>query len=384
MLEVLSNAVEQLTNTDFRDLSDDQLHAAVVSLQSDIDRLAATQSQALAAWHSRRLWAADNSKSAGHRLARETGCSISSGKGLIFRAKRLATMPLTVAAFLSGALSADRVDLLVGLNKANVADQFARDEQMLIDSIGLLLFPDALKVARYWASHADEASAKDRAQKHLADRSANASKTFEGCVDLRAWFDPIGGEVVLNEMERLEQQLFDEDWVEARARIGNDACADDLQRTNAQRRADAFVLMATRSSAMDAASTASRPLISVVVGEQKFAQICETAEGTVLTPESVVPLLGAANIERIIFDGPSRIIDISYKRRFTGALRRAIELRDQHCQDPSGCDVSASRCHGDHKDPWSHGHPTEQSDGQLLCAFHNRAKGADPPRAGAA
>jgi hypothetical protein len=43
-----------------------------------------------------------------------------------------------------------------------------------------------------------------------------------------------------------------------------------------------------------------------------------------------------AHIERIIFDGPSGVIDVGEARSFTGATRRAIELRDRHCQVGDG------------------------------------------------
>jgi len=89
-----------------------------------------------------------------------------------------------------------------------------------------------------------------------------------------------------------------------------------------------------------------------------------------------------------VFDGPSRVIEVSRKRRFTGALRRAIQVRDRRCQHPSGCDVPANRCDCDHIQPRSERGPTSQDNGRLLCPTHNRRdgltrrrenSGADPP-----
>ena len=59
--------------------------------------------------------------------------------------------------------------------------------------------------------------------------------------------DPIGGAIVANELERLENELFEADCAEAKERLGRDPHADDLARTPAQRRADAAVEMAARS-----------------------------------------------------------------------------------------------------------------------------------------
>ena len=96
------------------------------------------------------------------------------------------------------------------------------------------------------------------------------------------------------------------------------------------------------------------------------------------------PLLTEADVERIVFDSPSRVIDVGVRQRFfTGALRRAIEVRDRHCQDPSGCFVPAEECEGDHKVRFADGGLTTQENGQCLCPFHNRRKerwrGERPP-----
>jgi 5-methylcytosine-specific restriction protein A len=116
-----------------------------------------------------------------------------------------------------------------------------------------------------------------------------------------------------------------------------------------------------------------------MVGEESFAKVCELASGTVVTAGQLVPYLGRCQIERIVFDGPSRVIDVGIKRFFGGALRRAIEVRDGYCQHESGCDEPASRCEVDHIVPYSHGGSTSQGNGQLLCSKHNRGKGARSP-----
>ena len=381
MLEVLGNALEQLISDDLQGLSESELHDLVVSLRHKGDLLAAVEAKAVAVWDSKRIWSDDSSRSAAHRLARESGCSIKTGKALVRRARRLSSMPATTKAFTDGDLSTDRVDLLTRLNKPNVAALFARDEEMLVEQIGSLSFDKAARLGEYWSQHADEGAAKSRAERLLDQRSANVSKTFEGSVDLRALFDPVNGEIFFTEFERLEDELFEMDWAEAKLRVGDNVCASDLARTGSQRRADALVEMAKRSASMPTGAKAPRPLITIITGDESFAKVLETGEGTVLTPGCILPLLGNADIERVVFDGPSRVIDVSHKRGFTGALRRALEVRDRHCQDPSGCDVPARRCEGDHIQPWSLDFPTEQSNGQCLCAFHNRLKGADPPAA---
>ena len=48
----------------------------------------------------------------------------------------------------------------------------------------------------------------------------------------------------------------------------------------------------------------------------------------------------------------------------SGALRRAIQVRDRHCQHPSGCDEPADRCDVDHTVPVSQNGRTDQFGGR--------------------
>jgi 5-methylcytosine-specific restriction endonuclease McrA len=85
--------------------------------------------------------------------------------------------------------------------------------------------------------------------------------------------------------------------------------------------------------------------------------------------------LAEADIERIVFDSPSEVIDVGVRERFfTGALRRAIQVRDRYCQFP-GCDVPGDQCEVDHIIPYSQGGETRQSNGRLYCKPHNGRRG---------
>jgi hypothetical protein len=113
----------------------------------------------------------------------------------------------------------------------------------------------------------------------------------------------------------------------------------------------------------------------VLVGYETFAgRICQLADQTVVTPGTVAKLLDEALIERVVFDGPSRVIDVGQARCFTGALRRAIEVRDRECQW-DGCHVPYPHCEVDHIQPHAQGGPTTQTNGRLGCGPHNRHKG---------
>ena len=251
---------------------------------------------------------------------------------------------------------------------------------MLVGQCRSLSFPGFERALAYWCQCADDARAEDRAAGLVAGRRASAVRTLDGMVDVAARLEPLEGSAFLEELARLEQVLFQADWTEARAEHGAGATESQLKRTGPQRRADAMVEMAKRSAT--AAGGGLRPLVTVLVGwETLHGRMCETEDGTVVTPGQVVGLLPSADVERVVFDGPSRIIDVGHKRRlYEGGIRRAVEVRDRHCQHPSGCHVPASRCHVDHILEWARGGRTTQENGRLLCPVHNRRRNGEQAR----
>jgi len=371
----LASAIDALAAIETILLADQDLHDQVIGLQGEMSRLAAIRARLLAAWDGRRLWADDGSKSATARLAREGDASPLTARIELRRARKLRSMPATAAALAEGKLSVDKADLLAQVNQPEVAHLFARDEAMLVEHVKTLRFPDAVSAVRYWLQIAEDEVAKLPSSCRHDGRYLTAVRGIFGTVDVRGTLDAIGGTEFLSELERLERQLFEADWANARAEHGDETRVEHLARTGPQRRADAAVLMAERSRSTPPGAQMPHPLITILAGYGAFSRICELADGTVVAPGEVVPLLGEADIERIVFDGPSRVIDVGVRRRFfRGALRRAIEVRDRHCTHPSGCDVPAEGCDIDHIVPRSEGGLTVQENGRCLCGFHNRQR----------
>jgi hypothetical protein len=246
---------------------------------------------------------------------------------------------------------------------------------MLLDNLTTLRFIDAIRLVRYWQHAANDEVGAAPSSCRYDQRHFSAVRTIFDSVDLRGSLDVMGGTEFLSELHRLENDLFEADWAHARGEHRLDATPDHLPRTSPQRRADALVEMARRSRALPEHAHLPRPLITVLTGYGAFSKVCELADGTVITPGDVVRLLDHADIERIVFDGPARVIEVGARRRFfTGALRRAVEVRDRHCQHPSGCDVPAEECQIDHIVPYAQGGPTTQENGRCYCAVHNRQR----------
>jgi hypothetical protein len=376
MFDGLNTAIGELAASDPDALSDVELHQLVVGLHRESARLASVCTRAVGAWDARKVWADNGAKSPAARLARETRCAPCSVHATVRRARQLRSMPHTAAAFAAGDLPVDQVDLLCRANQARVTDEFADSEEHLVRSAKRLGYGDLLRVVRYWQQHADPDGADQQTKRAHDNRQLYATRTLAGSIDLRGSLDPIRGTFFLNELERLEQQLFEADWAEARHHCGDTATVEDLARTPAQRRHDALIHMARRSAAKPENASPARPLITVLVGYETFAgSICELADGTVIPPSSMLALLDEADIERVVFDGPSRVIDLGHRTRFfSAAQRRVVQVRDRHCRHPSGCDVPAHKCQVDHIIEYTDGGSTTIDNARLLCPLHNRRR----------
>jgi hypothetical protein len=359
---VVEQGIDAIAALDVDTLTDAELHALTVASQRLRDRLAAVAAPVVARWDARAVWADNGARTAGTRLAVESGSSKGGADAVIRRARALVGMPATLAAAQAGALSIDVVDVLIAANTPERRVVFAELEAELLDSIRGLRYRPAVRAVRYWCARADALLGVDgRQADHDRDGARlHASDTFDGNVELSGRLDPVGGAVVTGELDRIIEQLRRAD-----AEAGVD-------RTLAQLRAAALVEMARRSAAMSGDARFSRPLFTVVLGDARFRDLCELANGTVITPQHLVPHLTDAIYETILFDGPHTAVSVSNKRLFTGALRRAIEARDRHCQHPAGCDEPAVNCDVDHIQPASRGGPTSQGNGRLQCKVHNR------------
>src|SRR5262245_8611246 len=357
-VEQLDEAIDALLPLDPDTLTDPELDATVVAVQRQRARLGVVAARLVERWDHRQIWADDQSRSAATRLARDTNTSVGSAKVELRRARHLASMPATQAAVVAGELSLDHVELFGRANQPGRNALFAVHEQTLVTECSKLRFAEANRLIDYWCQLADTETAESDADRQRERAHLYASETLDGEVVVNGVLDPVGGTIVTSELARLERELYLADE------------RDGVVRTIAQRRAAALVEMATRSATAN--GKPPRPLFTVLIGDDNFTRMCELAHGQVITPGTLIPWLGTADLEVILFHGRSTVISVSHKRRFTGALRRAIQVRDRHCQHPSGCDEPVDRCDVDHIVPLSDNGPTSQFSGRLECFPHNR------------
>ena len=347
-------------------------------LSRQLERLEAVTTRAFGAFDASGDWIPSRCRSAADWLAWQRHLPRPSAKRRQRLARALRAMPAVEAAWIDGEISSHHVAQLA--RAAAVAPEtFERDHKMLLDDARELRYSAFHRCIEYWLAHVDPDGTEDEAERVRARRRFNLDLTFGGAYAAAGFFDPISGAIVSEELRRLEDELFEADWAEARERLGREPSYLELRRTSQQRRADALVEMAIRSRTAPADGRRPEPLFSVLVGYETFAgRICELANRTVIAPGALVPWLDKAWIERCVFDGPSRVIDVGVHRRlFEGATRRAVQLRDQECFHPS-CEEPAQDCQVDHVEPWGCGGETTQANGRPACGPHNRARNRRP------
>jgi hypothetical protein len=299
--------------------------------------------------------------------------AVSTARRRLQLGRALRHMPAVEAAWLDGDIGEAHVGLLAAARRPATAESFERDEAMLVDQACELRYGQFARALAYWGQLADPDGAEKAAEARHGARRLHLSRSLGGGWVLDGLFDPVNGAIVSTALRRIEDELFAADWAEARARVGEGVSVADLARTPAQRRADALVEMARRAGSVAPGARLPEPLFSVLVGYETFAgRICELADGTVVTAGSLVGWLGQGWVERVVFDGPDRIKNVGVRRRiFTGATRRAVEVRDRECFSEF-CDVPAEDCQIDHVQPWAAGGITVDGNGRAACGYHNR------------
>lgn len=385
MVAMGSRGIEQLTRSiDELFAEGDDAHCDGASLETLLcqqARLESVISTAAAAYDASGDWAASGARAATAWLTRKCRLPRGAATRMFRRGRHLPQLPVVAEAFSEGEINAAHVDALVAVNGPFTEEALARDERLLVKQAKRLRFDRFTKAVAYWEQLADPEGSEAVAEERRARRDVYLRPSISGMFHGSMTLDPISGSIVSNELMRIEEEFFKADWARARAERGGDPSVDDLWRTPAQRSADALVEMAARSSLVqsDGVRRPPAPLFSVLVDWKTLSgRVCELAEGIVVSPGDLVPWLSVADLERAVMDSSGRVDVSSTQRLFTGATRRAIELRDRECVH-AFCDVPGARCQADHMLPWSHGGLTTQENGRLLCGFHNRLRNHDPP-----
>jgi hypothetical protein len=377
-LAALTSALDELAELDPSLLAGPE---TIVELERARARMEAITARAVGAFDALGGWAPDGAQTCRQWLKKRCRMRDTDAGAQVRRGRNLRDLPSFATAWVAGEVTGSHVDLVASVRTTTTEEALAEAEPTLLEHATSLRYADFERVVRYWEQVADPDGAEDKAQSQRDRRGAWLSQSFLGDWFGKVHLDPIAGSAFSQELQRLYERLFADEWAKTKEQLGRPPELGELPRTPSQRRADALVEMARRSRSCGTGDRRPGMLVSVLVDfETLHGRICELANGTVVTPGSLLHWLTDAYVERAVFAPGNRVEVGPAVRFFEGATRRAVELRDRRCTHPY-CDKPAQDCEVDHVVRYSDGGPTTQENGRLLCPFHNRLRnqGLDPP-----
>lgn len=371
--------------------------AALAEAQPVLARIrnkhAALDLRAAAAFDASKEWMANGSRSAAAWLAGRNRENAYVAKRRVRLGRALRAMPASDAALAAGDITEEHVEVMNRHLCSAVADRFVDDEATIVERARTRRFVPFSRYMANWTAAADPDGADERARAQRERSWWHASRTFEDAVAVDGLLDAIDGSIYLTELQRLCDILFKQDWAAAVERLGEgNVTTADLQRTPAQRRAAAQVLMAERSAGSTVKGSPVRPVLNAVCDLQTLAALlarlegrddvefpgertCRLEDGTFITPLQALSIGMAGELRRLLVGPDGICLDYGQGQRcFTGDLRTAAVLTHEFCGHGAGCDVPSWRCEIDHVVPFSDGGPTAITNADPKCKPHNRYK----------
>lgn len=375
VLSVLAEATAELVTRPVFGSSSDVLVASLVSIASTECQLAAVKAAVIRELEGRDFARGQGASSLAAWLRDRLRMSGKSARDMVALSRLLDTRPMIRAAVADGSCSAEHalvIDAALAQLPDDVDAAVADEAELVLLDQASEFDPDALrKLGRRVLDHVAPEIAEDALRRLLERTEARArqSRAFtvstgrDGRCQLSGWLDIEAAAIVKAAIEPFSRPT----------------CGDDGpdMRSSEQRRADALTEVCRLSLASGALPD---------VGGQR-PQIAMTVEFDVLRRELGVAtldtgeLLSAAVVRRLACDaqiipavlgGDGAVLDVGRARRlFTGALRRALVLRDGGCAFPS-CDRPPGWADAHHIVSWVDGGLTSLDNGVLLCGLHHR------------
>jgi hypothetical protein len=260
--------------------------------------------------------------------------------------EKLSAMPRSEDAFYNGDIGFQH---LVVMARTAVAVGEGFDEAALL-ALALKYSPGKFHHLSMRYRHTVRPKDVAEEQANLAESAYLKLTTAEdGCLIVDGVLDPVGGAAVRSALEPLARPMGKHDY-----------------RRRDKRMADAFVELMSRNMTVQMQVTSSVETLLGLLGSQG----AENEFSLPISAKSVERWACDSSISRVLLQD-SVPIDVGRTQRvISGARRRALVARDQHCQWP-GCERPASWCDGHHLVHWINGGGSELSNMVLLCRRHH-------------
>jgi len=293
-------------------------------------------------------------------------------------ARALRELPDVASALRAGRIGLDHVQIIARVHaNPRIKDKVPAEQEKLLRWADEKSFDDFKLKVLDWERATDlDGGFKDNKRKHDNRNVRLIHNSIEGVWELSGHFAADQGARMREIFDHFVDAEWRVDWADARAKLGDAATLSDLKRTDAQRRADAFVRMCNDAAALDThwSATLTDPKAQRDLWCDPDTYRCSTLDGIPLEPVEQFFSSLANEIRRVIVNTKGVVIDLGRKARlFTGSARHAAQLQSHHCIWP-GCDHPTTRCEVDHLHEYNNGGPTNPANGAPLCGFHNRWK----------
>ena len=300
----------------------------------------------------------------------------------------------TAHCYRAGDLGREQVGLLAkAFRNPRCGHVLAESEHMLLDDERRLNASQFANVMKHWLNMADAEGIRQRHDTLHKFRDMRIVEHFDGGFTVDGSYGPAQGALAKALFEQFVAVERLADWEAARAEFGNEVTAADLRRTEAQRRADAFINILLQAAAQPADAVRPEPCVNIIMSTEAYeaglAELagtepvrlnpknyrtyqCETLGGTTLSPSEALGAAMAGHIRRVVI-GPTEASITQKSRTFAGPLRSLVQTLDTTCVW-TGCHIPSDQCQADHVTPWRHTQDTSASNGAPLCGKHNRHK----------
>lgn len=354
-------------------LSDAELIQTVSEVQRLARQVAATEAHLVREVDGRGLAKAHGATSTGRWLAGAANLTEQTANRLVKMAKRLDERPALDATVSAGRVNLEQAAAIVAVMADLPTDAgttvMDAAEVLLIEQAELFAADDLKVLGRHILRQVDP----ELAERHERERLEKEERTAHEKRGLTLSSAGDGG-------IRLRGLLTREQAATVNAAL-DPLCSPrhtpDDTRTAAQRRVDALVDvcdLALRTEQLPDHG-GERPHVAITVPLDMLRNELDAGTldtGEPLTPGQVRRICCDAMILPAVLGGDGQVLDLGMTRRlFTGAVRRALVLRDGGCAFPN-CSRPARWCQGHHIVSWLLGGPTNVDNGVLLCGFHHR------------
>ncbi|CAN5162775.1 hypothetical protein BH20ACT3_BH20ACT3_06680 [soil metagenome] len=184
-------------------------------------------------------------------------------------ARALRDLPAVREAFRFGEIGSDQVDRIARAHaNSRVRDRLGGQDEALVAHAKASSYRAFDATVTGWVRRVDEDGTCDRARRSHENRDAKMVQDFDGSWTITAGCGSLQGAELEEIFRRFIDAEFAGDWANARARLGDAATVDDLDRNDSQRRFDAFYEIFQRAAAAHAAAAGGSQVVTNIVIDQ--------------------------------------------------------------------------------------------------------------------